>query len=171
LNNLHRILIPWWNLENYTLFVSILIANQMQDCEALKLQHLIAFQNVYALIFEDHQMLTTCTDDHYTWYEHPPNWCRGVEMTFYVQSWKYIWNAIKSHNNHIIYSFNFILVISLDLQPLIIYSVKSKCKLRSKSSSHPIQWTTFIQQQQRRWRNIQPINYGKIAVSLVCMHN
>jgi len=31
----------------------------MEDCEAFKLQHLIAFQNVYALIFEDHQMLTT----------------------------------------------------------------------------------------------------------------
>jgi hypothetical protein len=48
----------------FVTFVSVLTANQMQDCEALKLQHLIDFQNVYALIFEDHQMLTTCTDDH-----------------------------------------------------------------------------------------------------------
>jgi len=48
----------------FVAFVSILIANQMQDCEVLTLQYLIAFQNVYALIFEDHQMLTTCTDDH-----------------------------------------------------------------------------------------------------------
>jgi hypothetical protein len=47
----------------FVTFVSILIGNQMQDCEALKLQHLIALQNVYALIFEDNQMLTT-TDDH-----------------------------------------------------------------------------------------------------------
>jgi hypothetical protein len=47
----------------FVTFVSVFIANQMQDCEALKLQHLIAFQNVYALIFEDRQMLTT-TDDH-----------------------------------------------------------------------------------------------------------
>jgi hypothetical protein len=47
----------------FVTFVSLLIGNQMQDCEALKLQRLIAFQNVYALIFEDHQKLTA-TDDH-----------------------------------------------------------------------------------------------------------
>jgi hypothetical protein len=35
-----------------------------------------------------------------------------------------------------------------------------------KTNSHPIQWTTFIHQQ-RRLRNVQLINYGKIAMSRV----
>jgi hypothetical protein len=39
-----------------------------------------------------------------------------------------------------------------------------------KTNSHRIQWTTFIQGQ-RRLRNVQLINYGKIAMSHVCMHN
>jgi hypothetical protein len=46
---------------------------------------------------------------------------------------KYIWNAIKSTIIISIYSFNFILVTSL--QPLIIYLVKSKWKLHSKSAN------------------------------------